>query len=105
MFLPTLYKRVGHPVEDAELFRERSPLFHLDRIAAPLLIAQGANDPRVPLAESRQIVEAMHAKGLAVEYLEFPDEGHGFVRPENKLKFYGAAEKFLARHLGGRAEE
>ncbi len=105
MFLPVLHHRVGHPVTDAEMFRERSPLFHLDRIAAPLLIAQGANDPRVPLAESRQIVAALKEKGLSVEYLEFADEGHGFIRPENKLKFYGAAEKFLAEHLGGRYEE
>ncbi len=70
-----------------------------------MLIAQGANDPRVKQAESEQIVAAMKEKGIDYEYLLFEDEGHGFARPENRLKFYAAAERFLARHLGGRAEE
>jgi len=68
------------------------------------LIGQGANDPRVKQAESEQIVQALRDKGKHVEYMVCPDEGHGFVRPENRLKFFAAAEKFLAAHLGGRAE-
>jgi dipeptidyl aminopeptidase/acylaminoacyl peptidase len=79
-------------------------LTYADRVAVPLLIAQGANDPRVKQAESEQIVAALEAKGIPHEYLLFPDEGHGFAKPENRLKFYAAAERFLARHLGGRAE-
>lgn len=78
---------------------------YVDRIRAPLFIAQGANDPRVNRAESLQIVDAMKQAGKSVEYLEFPDEGHGFARPENRIEFYAAAEKFLAQHLGGRSEE
>ena len=74
-------------------------------IRIPLLIAQGANDPRVKQAESEQIVAALREAGIDHEYLLFPDEGHGFAKPENRLRFYAAAERFLARHLGGRAEE
>jgi dipeptidyl aminopeptidase/acylaminoacyl peptidase len=70
-----------------------------------MLIAQGANDPRVKQAESEQIVDAMKEKGIDYEYLLFEDEGHGFARPENRLEFYAAAERFLAKHLGGRTEE
>jgi len=66
--------------------------------------AQGANDPRVKQAESDAIVAALRARGVEVEYIVFPDEGHGFQRPENRLAFSAAAEAFLARHLGGRAE-
>ncbi len=73
-------------------------------IRIPLLIAQGANDPRVKQAESEQIVAALADAGIDYEYMLFPDEGHGFARPENRLKFYAAAERFLARHLGGRYE-
>jgi dipeptidyl aminopeptidase/acylaminoacyl peptidase len=101
---PMLYKRVGHPERDEALLRERSPLFHANRIQAPLFIAQGANDPRVKRAESLQIVEALEQAGKTVDYLEFADEGHGFVRPENRLEFYRRAEAFLAEHLGGRQE-
>ena len=77
----------------------------MDRIVRPLLIAQGRNDPRVNRAESLQMVEALRRAGKTVEYVEYPDEGHGFARPENRLDFYARAEKFLARHLGGRYEE
>jgi dipeptidyl aminopeptidase/acylaminoacyl peptidase len=76
----------------------------VDRIKAPILIAHGANDPRVKQAESEQIVDAMKRKGIPYEYVLFADEGHGFAKPENRLRFYAAAERFLARHLGGRAE-
>ncbi len=102
---PILFDRVGHPVKDAELLRARSPLFNVDRITKPLLIAQGANDPRVRKEESRQLVEALKKAGKPVEYIEYPDEGHGFTKPENRLDFYGRAEKFLAQHIGGRFEE
>ncbi len=97
-------KRLGNPEKDEELLKARSPLFKADQIKVPLLIAQGANDPRVKQAESDQIVAAMRKNGKDVEYIVFPDEGHGFARPENRLKFYAAAERFLARHLGGHAE-
>lgn len=98
-------KRLGSPEKDEAFLRERSPLFAADRIRAPLLIAQGANDVRVKQAESDQIVEAMRKHGLSVEYMLFPDEGHGFVRPEDRLRFFRATERFLAKHLGGRVEE
>ncbi|MCZ6759173.1 MAG: prolyl oligopeptidase family serine peptidase, partial [Gemmatimonadetes bacterium] len=78
---------------------------HVDKIKIPILIAQGANDPRVKQAESEQIVEAMKEKGIDHRYMLFPDEGHGFAIPENRLKFYAAAEEFLAKYLGGRCEE
>ena len=96
--------RVGDPVTEPEFLVERSPLFKADQIVCPLLIAQGANDPRVKQAESEQIVTALRDRGKQVEYMLFADEGHGFARPENRLKFYAVAEQFLAQHLGGRAE-
>lgn len=100
-----LYRRVGHPERDKELLESRSPLNHVDKVRIPMLIAQGANDPRVKESESEQIVAAMKAKGIDHEYVLFPDEGHGFAKPENRLTFYAAAERFLAKHLGGRFEE
>jgi len=96
--------RVGDLETEQKFLESRSPLFKVDKIKVPLLIGQGANDPRVKQAESEQIVEAMRKAGKEVEYLLFPDEGHGFARPENRLKFFAAAEKFLAKHLGGRSE-
>lgn len=101
-----LRRRVGDPTtsEGRALLRERSPLHQASRITRPLLIAQGANDPRVKQAESDQIVAAMRAKGLPVTYLVYPDEGHGLVRPANNLSFYAIAEAFLAQHLGGPSE-
>jgi dipeptidyl aminopeptidase/acylaminoacyl peptidase len=97
-------KRVGDPVAEEEYLRSISPLYKAHQIKVPLLIAQGANDPRVKQAESDQIVEAMRANGKPVEYLVFPDEGHGFARPENNQKFAAAAEAFLGKYLGGRVE-
>jgi len=105
ILLAMLHKRVGNPDTEEEFLKSRSPLFKVNQIKIPILIAQGANDPRVKQAESEQIVEAMKKKGIEYEYMLFPDEGHGFVKPENRLKFYAAAEKFLAKHLGGRYEE
>jgi dipeptidyl aminopeptidase/acylaminoacyl peptidase len=99
-----LYRRVGHPVQDEEFLWSRSPLSRARDIKIPLLIAQGANDPRVKQAESEQIVAALTEAGIEHEYMLFPDEGHGFAKPENRIKFYTAAERFLARYLGGRFE-
>ena len=73
---------------------------HIDLIKAPLLVVQGANDPRVPLDESVQMRDSLLAAGKEVEYIEFADEGHGFARPENRLQFFAAAEQFLAKHMG-----
>ncbi|MDP1027221.1 S9 family peptidase [Sphingomonas sp. KR1UV-12] len=100
------YKRMGDPTttEGQALLKERSPLSFADRIKRPLLIGQGANDPRVNVAESDQIVTAMKAKNIPVTYIVFPDEGHGFARPVNNIAFNAVAENFLAPCLGGRAE-
>jgi dipeptidyl aminopeptidase/acylaminoacyl peptidase len=103
-YLEMLYHRVGHPITDREFLESRSPLSRAEEIRIPLLIAQGANDPRVKQSESEQIVAALRDKGIDHQYLLFPDEGHGFAKPENRLKFYQVAEGFLAKHLGGRAE-
>ena len=98
--------RVGdHRTEEGRAFlTERSPLTHVDRIQRPLLIGQGANDPRVKQAEADQIVQAMQDKQIPVTYVLYPDEGHGFARPENRLSFNAVAEAFLAQCLGGRHE-
>lgn len=90
--------------EGREFLTQRSPLTYADRIKKPLLIAQGANDPRVAQAESDQIVAAMQRHDIPVTYVLYPDEGHGFVRPENQLSFYAVQEAFLHQHLGGRFE-
>jgi len=99
------HTRVGNPETEADFMWSRSPLSKVDQIRVPMLIAQGANDPRVKQAESEQIVAAMTAKGIDHEYMLFEDEGHGFAKPENRLRFYAAAEAFLAKHLGGRTED
>jgi dipeptidyl aminopeptidase/acylaminoacyl peptidase len=98
--------RVGdHTTEAGKKFlNERSPLNFVDRISKPLLIGQGANDPRVKQSESDQIVKAMQEKKIPVTYVLYPDEGHGFARPENQLSFYAVTEAFLAEYLGGRYE-
>lgn len=98
------HRRVGDPATDEQFLWSRSPLSRAGDIRIPLLIAQGANDPRVKQAESEQIVAALTAAGIDHEYLLFPDEGHGFAKPGNRLRFYAAAEAFLGRHLGGRVE-
>jgi dipeptidyl aminopeptidase/acylaminoacyl peptidase len=99
------HTRVGNPDTEEEFMWERSPLSKAGDIRIPLLIAQGANDPRVKQAESEQIVAVLTEKGIDHEYMLFPDEGHGFAKPENRLTFYAGAERFLAKHLGGRFEE
>ena len=98
------HTRVGNPDTEEEFLWSRSPLSRVDQIRIPILVARGANDPRVKQAEAEQIVAALSEKGIDHEYLLFPDEGHGFARPENRLRFYAAAERFLAKHLGGRYE-
>jgi dipeptidyl aminopeptidase/acylaminoacyl peptidase len=102
-FLAVFNRRVGNLETEEEFLNSRSPITKVDAIKIPLLVAQGANDPRVKQAESEAIVAAVRKKGKDVEYLLFGDEGHGFARPENRMAFYASAEAFLAKHLGGRA--
>ncbi|MFM1944561.1 MAG: hypothetical protein RI897_3543 [Verrucomicrobiota bacterium] len=98
--------RVGdHRTEEGrEFLASRSPITFVERISKPLLIGQGANDPRVKQSEADQIVEAMRAKSIPVTYVLYPDEGHGFARPENRLSFNAVTDEFLGAHLGGRVE-
>ena len=104
--LDLMTKQVGdHRTEEGRKFLEsRSPLTFVDRITKPLLIGQGANDPRVKQAESDQIVHKMQEKKIPVTYVLYPDEGHGFARPPNRMSFYAVTETFLAQVLGGRVE-
>jgi dipeptidyl aminopeptidase/acylaminoacyl peptidase len=97
-------RRVGDPVKEQDLLKSRSPLFFVDQIKAPLLIAHSSNDVRVVVKESEQMVEAMRRANKPVEYIVYDGEGHSMKRPENKLHFYAKAEEFLARYLGGRFE-
>lgn len=101
------YKRMGDPTTPegkAQLMRQ-SPLTHADKIKTPLLVVQGANDPRVNKREADQIVIALRDRGFPVEYIVAPDEGHGFARPVNMMATLAQAEKFLAKYLGGRHQE
>ncbi|CDR10645.1 alpha/beta hydrolase family protein [Streptomyces iranensis] len=100
------YLYAGHPddtEQEADL-RARSPISRVDRVRAPLMVVQGANDVRVVKAESDQIVDALRARGVEVEYLVKDNEGHGFVNPENNIDMFRAADRFLGRHLGGRPD-
>ncbi len=99
------YEMMGHPEKDKELWERVSPIFHADKIKVPMLVAQGANDPRVNKGESDQIVEALRERGIEVEYMVKDNEGHGFRNEENRFDFYRAMEKFLGIHLGGRVEQ
>ncbi|MGI6372485.1 MAG: S9 family peptidase [Caldicoprobacterales bacterium] len=103
--LDNYYKRVGNLETEKEFLESRSPLFKVDQIKIPVLIAQGGNDPRVKQSESDQIVKAMEEHNLDVRYLLFPNAGHSFSSPDDRITFYTAAEKFLAEHLGGRWQE
>lgn len=98
-FLAQMYEMVGHPEKDSLLLAEVSPVFHVDKITAPLFVAQGANDPRVNIDESDQIVEALRARGVDVEYMVKDNEGHGFHNEENRFEFYRAMISFLDKHL------
>jgi dipeptidyl aminopeptidase/acylaminoacyl peptidase len=102
--MPRWRRRGGDFDHDEELNRKVSPLYHVDKIRAPLLIGQGKNDPRVAIATSDAMVAALRKAKREVAYVVYSDEGHGFNRPENKLDFYGRVEEFLAKHLGGRTE-
>jgi dipeptidyl aminopeptidase/acylaminoacyl peptidase len=95
------YEMVGDPVKDSLMLAEVSPVFHADRIRCPLFVAQGANDPRVNVNESNQMVEALKNRGINVEYMVKDNEGHGFYNQENQFDFYRAMEKFLATHMAG----
>jgi dipeptidyl aminopeptidase/acylaminoacyl peptidase len=97
--LDMMYEMVGNPEADSARFVETSPVFHADKIKSPLFIAQGANDPRVNINESNQMVEALKKRGIDVQYMVKDNEGHGFHNQENQFDFYGAMEKFLAKHL------
>lgn len=101
-----MYSRMGDPTTDEgkAVLRAASPLYKADQIVRPLLIGQGANDPRVKQAESDQIVQAMQAKNIPVTYVLYPDEGHGFAKPNNRIGFNAIAESFLGHCLGGRVE-
>lgn len=101
------YLRMGDPStpEGKEKLEQQSPLNHIDKIRTPLMVVQGANDPRVKKAEADQIIVAMRDNGIPVSYICAPDEGHGFARPVNNMAFLAAAEEFLAEHLGGRYQE
>jgi dipeptidyl aminopeptidase/acylaminoacyl peptidase len=103
----TFYMRMGDPStpEGKAQLQRQSPVNSAHRIKAPLLVVQGANDPRVNRAESDQIVIALRDRGFPVEYLLVPDEGHSFARPVNKMAIVASTEKFLARYLGGRFQE
>ncbi|MBA3648016.1 MAG: S9 family peptidase [Chitinophagales bacterium] len=98
-YLEMMYEMVGNPVTEQELLHSSSPVFHVEKIKAPLLVAQGKNDPRVNINESNQIVEALRKKGVEVEYLVKENEGHGFHNEENRFDFYRAMEQFLSEHL------
>lgn len=97
--LQMMYEQVGDPEADREQLAATSPALHADRIAAPLFIAQGTNDPRVNKAESDQMVEALRERGVEVEYMVKENEGHGFHNQENRFCFYRAMEEFLKAHL------
>ena len=103
--LDVMYEMIGDPEKDKDLLERGSPIFHVDKIKAPLFIAQGANDPRVPKAESDQMVEALKKRGIDVPYMVKENEGHGFQNEENRFDFYRAMEEFLGKYLGGRVEE
>ena len=99
-FKKMMYEMVGDPQKDSLLMREASPVYHVDNIKCPLFIAQGAQDPRVNKDESDQVVAALKARGIDVQYLVKDNEGHGFHNEENRFEFYGAMEKFLDQHIG-----
>jgi dipeptidyl aminopeptidase/acylaminoacyl peptidase len=103
-FREALYQEMGDPTTDSVRLHRVSPLFNADKIRSPLMVLQGANDPRVLQVESDEIVEAARAQGVPVEYVIFEDEGHGFVKKENEIEGYSAVIQFLDRHLKGTGE-
>ncbi len=103
-FREMMYEMIGNPETEEEMMRAASPLFHVDKMVAPLLVAQGANDPRVKQVESDQMVAALESRGIDVPYIVKENEGHGFANEENRFDFYEAMEVFLGKHLGGSVE-
>lgn len=101
-YLEMMYEMVGNPEKDKELMQDASPVFHVDKIKAPLFIAQGKMDPRVNVNESNQMVEALKKRGIDVPYMVKDNEGHGFRNEENRFDFYEAMEKFLEKHLNNK---
>jgi len=100
-FKKALYEEMGDPEKDKQMLYDKSPLFHADQITKPLMVLQGANDPRVIKAESDDIVQAVKEKGIPVEYVVFEDEGHGFVNKSNEIEAYKAILNFLDTHVKG----
>ncbi|WP_137937166.1 S9 family peptidase [Chitinivorax sp. B] len=98
-FLEQMYDMVGHPEKDKELLEKRSPVYHADKIKTPLMVLQGAKDPRVNIAESDQVVDALKKRGVDVQYLVKDNEGHGFANEENRFEAYGEMEKFFSKYL------
>jgi dipeptidyl aminopeptidase/acylaminoacyl peptidase len=96
---PYFYEALGHPVKDRDFLLERSPKTYMNDLAAPMLVIQGANDPRVIEAESRDVVESLRAAGKDVEYLVFENEGHDVIKYENKVRCYNAITDFFTKHL------
>ena len=101
-----LYDEIGDPnTEDSVWLHDKSPVFHGHKVKNPVMVLQGANDPRVLQIESDEMVEAVRKNNVPVEYVVFPDEGHGFVKKENQIKGYGAILKFLDEHLKGAGKQ
>ena len=96
-----LYGELGDPVADRRMLEEVSPLLHADLIRKPLMVLQGANDPRVLKVESDEVVAAVKKNGVTVEYIIFPDEGHGFTKKKNQIEGYAAVLKFLDQYVKG----
>ncbi|MEO0330986.1 MAG: prolyl oligopeptidase family serine peptidase, partial [Bacteroidota bacterium] len=101
----SLFAEMGNPETDSAALYNKSPLFFADQITKPLMVLQGANDPRVLQVESDEIVEAVKANGVPIEYVVFEDEGHGFVKRENQIEGYQAILEFLNQYLRGDTEE
>ena len=104
-YLQMLYEMVGNPVDDSLMLAQNSPSLNADKIITPLFVAQGANDPRVKRSESDQMVEALKARGIEIDYLVKDNEGHGFRNEENRFDFYRAMEKFLNHYLHAHEED
>ena len=101
---PSMKKWVGDPDEDYDMLMERSPITYVNRVKTPLMVIQGANDPRVVKAESDQMVEAMRTNGIEVEYYVDPEEGHGAARTKNRNKWFRMIANYLVKHLVGMEE-
>ena len=101
-FREMLFEMVGDPAKDLEMMKENSPRYHPEKIKAPVFIAQGGNDPKVPTEMTEKFIQILKKNGVQVKYMFKENEGHGFKNEENKIEFYGELEKFLSEHLRGR---